>query len=150
MANKISIISDISADPIHDIATYCYRIDIDSEYITGRGVFKKYTPDSTILETLAQEMALSHLLSWFTLPKGSNIVLRMDHQGARQNVHKNRRTGVSLRRLIDSTRLGGIEINLYDIKGDKAIWHHEECHKEANRLRKNMIKIKKPHLSVDK
>lgn len=134
MSNRINIVSDISLCRQKQLATYCYRIDIDGEKLTGRGVFRKYTVDTTILETTAMEIALSHLMSWFTLPTGTHVTMCIDCQGARQNVKSNQRTGVVLRGMLDRLRSGGINAHLHDVKGK--LKEHGIYHVEANKLRK--------------
>lgn len=134
MSNKINIVSDISLCTRSKLATYCYRIEIDGEYLTGRGVFKKYTVNTTILETTAQEIALSHLMSWFTIPTGTSITMCTDCQGTRQDVKNNIRTGVVLRGMLDRLRSGGINAHLHDVKGK--LKEHGIYHVEANKLRK--------------
>lgn len=136
MPNHIKIISDISNDPNTGLATYSYRIGIDGEILSGRGVFKKRGTDTTVYEIAAQEIALSHLMSWFTLPKGTNVELRIDHNGGIQLVSTNRKSGKSLHSMMKRVKGQGINIGLHRIKGEEMVAEHDLCHKAALKLLK--------------
>lgn len=136
MSNKISIISDASLCPRTGKSSYAYRIGIDGEYITGRGVFKWKEKHIHLLELAAQEMALNHLMSWFRIPEDCSVTCYMDNQGGRSLIKQGKKEGQVIGKILGDLRERIVAADMQGIKGHLIKLQHDICHKEAELIRR--------------
>lgn len=132
MGNKITVISDVSRGHDIDVTTYSYRIGVDGEYITGRGRFHSTEKDLTRLELWAQKVALNHLMSWFTIPQGTNIDMFTDSKNGIGWVVAQKGDGKHLHNLMEKIRIENrCHIRIHYIEEGKIRAEHNRCHSNA-------------------
>lgn len=136
MGNKITVVSDASLCHRTGKASYAYRIGIDGEYITGRGVFKWKEKHIHLLELAAQEIALNHLMSWFRIPEDCSLTCYMDNQGGRSLIKQGKKEGQRVAKILIDLRERIVAADMQGIKGHLIQVEHDICHREANRIRK--------------